>query len=411
MKIKAAFLGFGARGQCYANYIFANESAFEVVAVAEPKKHLQKLAVEKYKCPANAVFDNWKAFIESKVEADLVFVVTQDNDHVEPAIEAIKAGYKYLMVEKPIDKDINKCKLLAEIADDYQATVQVCHSLRYTNFYRRVKSLLDSGIIGDIRSIDHIEALGTFHFAHSYVRGDWRRDDSSPMILAKCCHDTDLLLWLTGQHCKSISSYGSLDFFKEENAPAGAPVRCIEGCPHNEVCPYSAMKYFGEYKDHLFREYAVEKEGFSSTDEAMRNGRYGRCVFHSDNNVVDHQTVNILFENNATATLTMCGFSNAGRETHIMGTMGEIRACMKTDTIEVYNFRNGDKEVYHIGHPMTLHGGADTNMVADAIAVIKGEKAPMTSIKESVESHIMSIAAEESRICLKTIDLNAVANR
>ncbi len=404
-KIRAAFIGFGARGQCYGNYIFTDPSAFEIVAVAEPKKHIQKIAVEKYFCPENGVFDTWQELIDAKVEADVVFIATQDNEHIEPAVAAIEAGYRYLMVEKPIDKDIDRCKLLAKVANEHGATVQVCHSLRYTNFYRKIKELLDSGIIGDVKCINHIEPVGTFHFAHSFVRGDWRRDESSPMILAKCCHDTDLLLWLSGAHCKSISSYGSLDFFKEENAPEGAPARCIEGCPHNETCPYSAMKYFGKYKDHLFREYAVEKEGFTSTEEAMRKGRYGRCVFHSDNNVVDHQTVNILFDNNVTATLIMSGFSNFGRETHIMGTMGELRARMEDDIIEVYNFRNGDKNTYNIGRPQSLHGGADTTLVRDAIAVVRGEKAAMTSIDESVESHVMAIAAEKSRVTGKTVDL------
>ena len=408
MKTKAVFLGFGARAQCYANYIFSNENTFEVAAVAEPKRYLQELANEKYHCNKENIYKDWKELIAQGVLGDILFVCTQDNCHVEPAIAAMKAGYKNIMLEKPIDKDINACKRLADAAEEYGARVQVCHSLRYTNFYRRVKEIVDSGEIGKIVSVNHIEPVGTFHYAHSFVRGDWNKDSESPMILAKCCHDTDLLLWLTGRNCISLSSYGSLDFFKAENAPEGCADRCINGCKYNNTCPYSATKYLNKYKNHLFREYAVEKEGFSDTVEALKQGRYGRCVFRCDNNVVDHQTVNLLFEDNITAVMTMCAFSNFERETHIMGTMGELRAYMADDRIEVYNFRNGDRELYHIGHPEALHGGADYVLVEDFIASSLGEKECSTSISESILSHIICIAAERSRLEKRTVLLSEV---
>ncbi len=197
MKTRAVFLGFGARAQCYANYIFPNENTFEVAAVAEPKQYLQELAQEKYYCKKENIYHDWKELIGQGVLGDILFVCTQDNCHVEPAIAAMKAGYKNIMIEKPIDKDISACKRLAKAEKEYGACVQVCHSLRYTNFYRKVKEVIDSGKIGKVVSINHIEPVGTFHYAHSFVRGDWNKDSDSPMILAKCCHDTDLLLWLT----------------------------------------------------------------------------------------------------------------------------------------------------------------------------------------------------------------------
>ena len=405
MKIKAVFFGFGARSQCYANYLFLNENNFEVAAVAEPKEHLRRLAEEKYHCSRERLYPGWREMLDDGVQGDLLFICTQDNEHVEPAIAAIQAGYRQIMVEKPIYKDIEKCRQLAAAAREYGAVVQVCHSLRYNNFYRKVKEILDSGKIGQIASINHMEPVGTFHYAHSFVRGDWNKTADSPMILAKCCHDTDLLLWLTGRDCLSLSSYGSLEFFKRENAPEGCADRCIDGCKYSGSCPYSATKYLGKYKDHLFREYAVEKEGYTDTVEAPKKGRYGRCVFQCDNDVVDHQTVNLLFEDGITATLTMCAFSNFERETHIMGTMGEIRAYMKDDLVEVYNFRSGDREIYHVGHPDALHGGADTVLVEDFIASALGDKPPATSIEKSIQSHILCIAAERSRIEKRTIDL------
>lgn len=406
MAVKAVFIGFGARGQCYANYTFQHKNEFEVAAVAEPKAHLRKLAVEQYGCPADKVYESWNDLLADGVMGDLLFVCTQDNHHVEPAILAMEAGYRYLMVEKPIDKDIDQCRLLMESAHKYDATVQVCHSLRYTNFYRKLKELLDNDAVGKIKCINHTEALGTFHYAHSFVRGDWNwSQNSSPMILAKCCHDTDLLLWLTGKHCKRVYSEGSQSFFNSEHAPADAPDRCINGCPHISACPYSATKYLSKYRNHLFREYAVEKEGFTTTEEALQKGRYGRCVFRCDNDVVDHQIVVLEFEDNITASLTMSGFSNFGRETHIMGTMGEIRAYMDDSKIIVYDFRAGNKTTYDIGHPDSLHSGADTILVRDAVAVVRGYAEPATSIDISVESHAMCIAAEQSRISGEKVTL------
>ena len=408
MKTKAVFLGFGARAQCYANYIFSNENTFEITAVAEPKQYLQELAYTKYGCSEENIYFDWQQLLKQGVLGDLLFVCTQDNCHVEPAIVAMKAGYKHIMIEKPIDKSIDACKRLAEAAEKYGTDVQVCHSLRYTNFYRKVKEVIDSGKIGKLVSINHIEPVGTFHYAHSFVRGDWNKESRSPMILAKCCHDTDLLLWLTGKNCISLSSYGSLDFFRAENAPDGCAERCVNGCKYNSVCPYSATKYLNKYKNHLFREYAVEKEGFCDTMEALREGRYGRCVFRCDNDVVDHQTVNLLFEDNVTAVLTMCAFSNFERETHIMGTLGEIRAYMAEDRIEVYNFRNGDKEIYHVGHPETLHGGADYVLVEDFITSSQDKNACVTSIDKSIQSHMICIAAERSRREGRTVLLSEI---
>lgn len=404
---KAVFICFGARGQCYANYYFTNKTNFKIQAVADAKTHLRELAVNKYGCPKENCFDDWKKLLSKGVMGDILFICTQDNFHVEPAIEAIKAGYKNIMVEKPIDKSIEKCLELKNTADEYGANVQVCHSLRYTNFYRTLKSIIDSGVIGKLQNINHIETAGTFHYAHNFVRGDWARGDlTSPIILAKCCHDTDLLLWLTGKKCKTVSSYGSLDYFKKENAPDNAPERCIWGCPVNDSCPYSAIKYLGKYKDQIIREYAVEKEGFTSTEEALEKGRYGRCVFYCDNNVADHQTSVIEFEDGIVATLTMSAFSNIDRQTHIMGTLGEILADFGNDKIEVFDFKTDSKQTYKIGHAETLHGGADYNIVSDFIKSINNSDILYTDIKHSIDSHIMAMAMEESRITGRPVSVS-----
>ena len=401
-KLRAAVIGFGGRGQNYSDYMFGHSNEYEIAAVAEPREYLLKKAEEKYGCPKENLFHDWREMLDCGVIADVLFVCTNDNDHVEPAIEAIKTGYKYLMVEKPIDKDISKCNELVRVANEYGATVQVCHSLRYTRFFRTLKDKLEEGAVGDILCINHIEGVGVFHMSHSYVRGDWGRDDSSPMLLAKCCHDTDLLLWLTGKHCRAVSSFGSLTHFTPENAPEGAPDRCIDGCPHGDTCPFNAMTYF---HDKGWQFLAVEKEGFTDVEDAMRHGRYGRCAYKCDNNVVDHQTVNMEFEGGATATLTMCGLSDCGRQTHIMGTKGEIYADFYKNSIVICDFTNGNKTEIYVSHEASGHGGADTLLVADFLRVARGEKAPDTPVEISVESHAIAMAAEESRLSGKNIIL------
>ena len=399
MPVKIAIIGAGARGQCYAEYAVLNSTEMEIVAVAEPKEHLREKMAQSYNISSSRLYSNYKELLNEGVIADGVFICTQDNTHIEPAMEAIDAGYKFIMVEKPIDKDIDKCEMLNEYAKKHNAVVQVCHSLRYTSFYRKLKEIIDSKIVGDIAHITHLESVTPFHYAHSFVRGDWNNSEkSSPMILAKCCHDTDLMVYLTGKRCKTLSSFGALTLFKEENAPEGSTKRCIDGCKYRYECPYSAMKYFGKYKNHLFREYAVEREGFSTTEDAMKNGRYGRCVYHCDNNVVDHQVVNMLFENEIIASLSMCAFADDGRETRIFCTMGEIYANMEKSIIEVKEFKNSNVTSYCVGHEDSLHGGADTVLVRDFISVVNGEKEPSSSIDISVESHRICNAAEESRL-------------
>ena len=405
-KLKLALVGAGERGQyCYAPYAKMHGYEIEFVAVSDPHKGRREKFVQDYHVPAEGVFETAEQFFARPRMADAVLICTQDSQHYAYACQAIDLGYSILL-EKPISPSVRECLDLQRRAEEKGTQIMVCHVMRYTKFYRKLKELIDSGVIGDVVHVTHTENVAYWHYAHSYVRGNWHKTaDSSPMILAKCCHDTDLLLWLTGRDCLSLSSYGSLEFFKRENAPEGCADRCIDGCKYSGSCPYSATKYLGKYKDHLFREYAVEKEGYTDTVEALKKGRYGRCVFQCDNDVVDHQTVNLLFEDGITATLTMCAFSNFERETHIMGTMGEIRAYMKDDLVEVYNFRSGDREIYHVGHPDALHGGADTVLVEDFIASALGDKPPATSIEKSIQSHILCIAAERSRIEKRTIDL------
>ena len=293
----------------------------------------------------------------------------------------------------------------------------MCHVLRYTPFYQKIKEIIESGTIGDVVSIQAMESVLWWHQAHSYVRGNWRSsEETSPMILAKCCHDLDLLLWLSGKRCKQVSSFGSLKVFKSENAPEGSAEYCVN-CSVREGCPYDAEKIYlynertgvarGNNQwpcDVLTLEPTVE-----TVRRAIEKGPYGRCVYHCDNNVVDHQVVIMEMEDSSTADLTMCAFTAGSRSIDVMGTLGEIKGNLDENYIKVLPF--GEKPIkYHAedlldGISMEYdpygHGGGDKRLIRDLINLIKenGEtSSSLTTLERSLESHYAALAAEESRV-------------
>ena len=404
--LDAVIVGCGGRGQIFAEYAKQNPDEMKVVAIAEKKDYLREKMKKEYNLEDKYIFSDYHYLFNAGKIADVVFVATQDNQHIEPALMALSVGYKNLMVEKPIDRDLQKCVMLSKKAEEYGAKLQICHSLRFSPFYRKMKELIDSGLIGKIKHINQEEGVGYYHYAHSFVRGDWaNEDESSPMILAKCCHDMDLMLYLLGVHAKEVSSYGVNDFFSKKNAPADSNDRCID-CKVRNVCDFDAIKIYMDHAD--FFSSAVNKEGFSSLEDAMRNGRYGRCVYKCNNNVVDHQSVNVIFDGGITGTLTMTAFSKEiNRETRIFGTKGEIVGDFEENVIYVKPFL-GDIKTYNAEVIESGHGGADTVTVADFLASARGEKEMCTPIAVSVESHAMCEAAEQSRKTGKSIAISDV---
>lgn len=409
MKITAALIGAGGRGQySYAPYAMKNPNEVEFVAVAEPRGFLKDSFVKTYNIKPENAFDSWEELLKGEPVADCLIICTQDTMHVEPAILAIERGYKHILLEKPIDPNIENSKKLAKTAKEKNVNMQICHSLRYTPFFRKVKELLDSKVIGDIINIIHTEKVGFYHHAHSFVRGDWgKSENSSPMILAKCCHDMDLIVYLTGKKCKSVSSYGSLTHFKPENAPEGSTERCTDGCKVKESCPYNAIKIYDQFEN--FKVLACDKEGYSNISEALQKGRYGRCVYRCGNDAVDHQTVNILLEDDITVVFTMSAFSHdIDREIHIMGTMGEVTGVMEDSIIQVHQFSSGYKYTIQVSHPKAGHGGADEILMRDFIEMVASGKEGVSGIDVSMQSHAMCHAAEISRLEKRIVELSEI---
>ena len=339
--------------------------------------------------------------------ADLMLICTPDRCHYSQAKAAMLLDYD-LLLEKPIAPTADQCSELRDIANERGRKVAVCHVLRYTVFYQKIRELIASGIIGDVMNMQAIEQVCYWHQAHSFVRGNWRNEGlSSCMILQKCCHDMDILLWLCGKHCKRVSSFGSLSHFREDRAPEGSGTRCMD-CGIAETCPYNAVRFYLDEFHRTGDEWPQNVVAFEPTEEkllaALKDGPYGRCVYHCDNDVVDHQVVNLELEDGATVNFTMTAFTaHGGRTLRVGGTMGELYCDMKANTIRVMPYGKEDEviDVRKLASDFSGHGGGDARMVREFVDLVRGEtgiSSTMTSIDRSVESHLVALAAEESRL-------------
>lgn len=408
-KVTIAVLGFGIRGEeAYAYYQLLRPEEMEVVAVADPRPERRELAMKKYGVKPENCFVSGEALLAQEKLADVLVIATQDKDHVCFALPALEKGY-HLLLEKPISPNLDECIALREKAHQCGRLVIVCHVLRYTQFYQKIHDLLRAGVIGEIQSLVATENVAYWHFAHSYVRGNWRRtDESSPVILAKSCHDMDIIRWLVGKPCERVSSFGQLSWFKAENAPENCAERCLN-CTAKTNCPYDAEKIYLENAKSGYRSgcrqwpltvltHDVSEAGLY---EALKTGPYGRCVYRCDNDVADHQVVNMEFEGGITATFNLSAFTqNCYRTMLVMGAMGEIEGNLEENAVYVRRFGQPEEKIAldPVSDEFAGHGGGDSRMMEYLCRLIReGDENALTSVDASVESHIMALAAEESR--------------
>ena len=398
-------IGAGNRTNKYLEYVKQHPDKVKLVGVVELNDIRRKHVADCFSLDASQCFVDYRDFFQHPVEADAVMICTPENMHFEPTMQAIERGY-HILLEKPIAQTLEECMLIAQAARKHDVLVSVCHVLRYHPYFMKIKELVDSGELGNIISINHRTSVGLDRTAHGFVRGLWRKEAvTNPMLMSKCCHDIDFLLWLTKTPCRKLTSFGSLRWFKEKNAPEGSAARCVD-CEVESRCPFSAVDLYRVRRDWIANFDVPEGKTIDEViEEQLRYGLYGRCVYRCDNDVVDHQIVSMEMESEVTINFSMDVFTvKDNRETHICLTEGEIDG--DETRLKVCRFRGAKEEVYDfsdLAH-QPFHAGADLNIVADFIdAIRKNRRNVVTSIEQSVESHRICFEAERSRKEQRTI--------
>jgi predicted dehydrogenase len=412
-----AVVGAGSRGTAYARLLVAGEAQAKVVAIAEPRADYRRRLAGALGVEASRQFTDWRELAALPRLADAVVIATLDREHAEPALAFAGRGY-HILLEKPMATTEAECRQIVRAARRNGVLLAVCHVLRYTPYTRALKALLISGHCGEVASIRRLEPVGWWHQAHSFVRGNWRREDqSSSMLLAKSCHDLDWIRHIMGRPCTRVSSFGSLAHFRAADKPAGAGDRCV-ACAVEESCPYSAARFYTGLLEAGHTGWPLDVltpfPDRESIHRELLTGAYGRCVFSADNDVVDHQVVNMEFEGGPTAAFTMTAFTRPrARVDNIFCTNAEITGDGRY--LEIFDFltetaRKVDTlSAAETGEGHTAadgHGGGDAGVVnAFTQAIARDDPSLIADPEEALESHRIVFAAERSRRSGRTVAL------
>jgi predicted dehydrogenase len=404
-------IGAGNRGmEIYARNVKLHHPEVKFVAVAEPNLQKRERFSQLFDVPTNQCYESWEHLLNENKMADAAIIATQDSMHFSPTMKALEKGY-HVLLEKPISGKKEELIILREYAKSQKRILSIAHVLRYSDFFATIKHLLDDNVVGQLKSIQHQENIGYYHYAHSFVRGPWHRSDiANPIILAKACHDMDLLAWYINAKCTKVSSFGVRDTFIQEMKPKGATERCIN-CSLSRSCLYHAPSLYEMPKaDHLA---VILRNEYGSLNEAMKISDYGRCVYTMDNDVMETQITLLEFENGVHASFHLSAFNDEiSRYIHIMGTEGEIRANTLSRKITIKRYDEPNERSVQIGLSDSAHEGGDAGIVKGFIEEIKHQNLEngRTSIDKSIMSHLMALAAECSRKENKVVDLKDFEN-
>lgn len=418
--VTAITLGCGGRGRVYGNYAKKFPRNLKIIGLAEPNPLRNESYAKTHQVVRENRFDTWENVFKRPKFADVIIISTPDDLHYGPCMQALRMGYDVLL-EKPIAPTERECRDILALAKKTNRIVAVCHVLRYSPYFIKMKELLDKGAIGELISVQHLEPIEHTHMAHSFVRGIWRNSKTStPIILAKSCHDLDILRFVINKRAKKIVAMGDLKWFRKENAPEGSTPRCTDGCKVERECPYSAIK---EYHDRYmrWRVAALDVDVSEGRDrkaiqrdvmEKLKTSNYGKCVYHTDNDQPDHYVASMLFEDNVTVNFSMEAFtSDHGRKTRLMGSMGDLIGDMHE--LVHTDFRTGKSTKFVPkysdveGYQNAGHGGGDWLMVKDFVQAVAERRHDLltSTIDDSIESHIMAFMAEKSRKTGKVVDI------
>lgn len=410
--VTAIVIGAGARGNVYAAYSKQYPASLRIVGVSDINTVRQQKMATEYGIEKEHQFGDWSEVFQVPKFADAVIISTPDDLHYKPCMKALAMGY-HVLLEKPIAQTAKECLDILKQAKKFGRIVGVCHVLRYAPYFLALKRVIDDGMIGDVVSMQHLEPIRFHHMAHSYVRGNWHSaKDTTPIILAKSCHDLDIIRWILNKPCKKVSAFGGLDFFVKKNEPAGAADRCMD-CAVEQKCPFSALKiYVREHRYlYVFDSLPADPAGKDAKImEYLKTTNYGRCVFRCDNDQCDHYICNLEFEDHVTASLQMEAMTSyGGRKTRIMGTKGDIVGDMQTFTLT--DFLTGKKYVWDEDISKLPgyegHAGGDWGIMKDWVLAVanQDEKYLSSTIDVSVESHVMGFRAEQARLKNKIMKL------
>ena len=409
--VDTIIVGAGGRGNSYGRFALEHPQEMRVVGLAEPDPVRRDRFVGQHDIAPDMVFRDWQTLLASgEKKAATVINCTMDRFHFDSTMKMLELGYDVLL-EKPMTPVLSENVRLVQQAEACGRTLQICHVLRYTPFWQALREVVQSGKLGRIISVTHRENLIYYHMAHSFVRGNWRNEATSgPMLLSKCCHDLDILLWLLRREVAHLQSFGTLTHFSPEFAPEGAPLRCTDGCPVAESCKYEATRLYA----HDGNRWPLNAVSYIPTKEArldaLRTGWYGRCVYHCDNDVVDHQTVNMEMDDGTTVTLVMNG--QGEEECRTMrwdGTKATLfgKFSSRGHEIRIHHHLTGEiEDVPVIARDSSGHGGGDYGIVRSFLNTLGGRPDDsVTSARESLESHLLAFAAEESRLQKSVINM------
>ena len=422
-KIKIAVVGYGNRGQVYADYSLDEPQEVEVVAVVDCNVYKLETAKQRYGLSDKQVFSVYKDFVASGLEVDVVINATMDQVHYETALEILQSKHN-MLIEKPIVAKKEELLEIQRLAKENGCAVFVCHVLRYSPFYKTIKQTLQSGKLGNIVSMEMNEHVWIPHYLTSYVRGKWGKETEcgSPILLAKCCHDMDLIAWLNGSKAKSVSCFGHRSHFVDANKPKDATEYCFD-CPHNQTCKYNALDLYYHNNtmpflvldsfDKPYDEITLEeKEAF------LRENNYGKCAYSCGGDVMDRQNILVDFEDGSLATFTLsCGTVRPDRYIHIVGTDGEIEGKLEENKFVYRVYEKGcvsfKEEIVDVSQKVVNnavyggHNGGDYGIMYDLVRYLNGDRSSrsITLLDDSVASHLLVYAAEESRKARKVIDL------
>ena len=406
--IRLLLVGAGDRGSIYARWVGAHPGRARVVGIAEPIASRRESLAAELGVPRENLFGDWREALARPRFADAAIVATLDHQHVEPAVALAEAGH-HLLLEKPMAPTEAGCERIVEAVRRAGVLFAVGHVLLYTPFTRRLRELLAAGRIGDLVTLDRLEPVGWWHFAHSYVRGNWRREeDSSFLLLTKACHDLDWIRAIMDEPCVAVSSFGSLRHFRPEARPpeAGDARRCLD-CDFEPRCPYSAPRLYEGMLSLGWRGWPVsvlvDDPDAASVRSALESGPYGRCVYDCDNDVVDHQVVLLRFASGRTASFTVTAFTAYGfdRKTRLFGSRGSIEG--DGVRLDVTDFVSGQTESLRVGSGDVLaegaHGGGDAGLMDAFVRAVEEGRgdALLSGPQETLESHRIVFAAERAR--------------